>query len=124
MWVARKDSTITEKIKKKYCRIRESTETECDTATLCMSNTNSLIRECHAQEMEVSEVKERPSSLPTRSSVHRNSTDRGGSEMLMLFRHILLEALLCFCLHQDHPPLLCIIKHTNRHRRFVPERGQ
>lgn len=55
------------------------------------------------------EVKERPSLLPTRPSVCRNSSDLGGSEILMHFWwHIFLEALLYFCLHRDHPSLLLI----------------
>lgn len=52
------------------------------------------------RDMKLSEVKERPSSLPTRPSVCGNSPDLGGSEILMRF-----GGIICWrhCLHQDDP---------------------
>lgn len=72
----------------------------------CLSMSSTKL--CYAEEVEVSEVKERPSPLPTRSPVHRSSTDRGGREMFIHFKHVSLEALLHFC--------LCIIKRTSADR--------
>lgn len=59
------------------------------------------------RDMKLSEVKERPSSLPTRPSVCRNSPDLGGSEILMRFSGIIRWR---HCLHQDDPSL-----HTGKH---------
>lgn len=81
----------------------------------CLSMSNTKL--CYAEEVEVSEVKERPSPLPTRSPVHRNSTDRGGSEMFIHYKHVSLHPETILWMQT----ILCIIKRTPADRRFVLE---
>lgn len=81
--------------------------------------------------MKLSEVKERPSLLPTRPSVYRNSTDLGGSEILMHFSGIFCWRHFCISVSTrtiHHFSLSHIEKHkkthirTHKHTRyFFPE---